>query len=214
RDENDKVLGGVCSGLGNYFGIDSVILRIIFVIMFFSGIGFLAYIILWAVVPSSAVSEIGSYRKKLYRDTDNKLIAGVCSGLSKYFGVPIWIPRLLFLIPFLSFAFKWGHWGGLSFPDFLSFSFSPGSFLVYIILWLVLPEATTTAEKLEMKGEKVDMNSIKNSVVEEMKGVKERAEKLSKEAAGIAREKSKVMGAEFSGAVKRNRNPIGNIVAG
>ena len=214
RDENDKVLGGVCSGLGNYFGIDSVILRIIFVIMFFSGIGFLAYIILWAVVPSSAVSEIGSYRKKLYRDTDNKLIAGVCSGLSKYFGVPIWIPRLLFLIPFLSFAFKWGHWGGLSFPDFLSFSFSPGSFLVYIILWLVLPEATTTAEKLEMKGEKVDMNSIKNSVVEEMKGVKERAEKLSKEAASIAREKSKVMGAEFSGAVKRNRNPIGNIVAG
>lgn len=214
RDENDKVLGGVCSGLGNYFGIDSVILRIIFVIMFFSGIGFLAYIILWAVVPSSAVSEIGAYRKKLYRDTDNKLIAGVCSGLSKYFGVPIWIPRLLFLIPFLSFAFKWGHWGGLSFPDFLSFSFSPGSFLVYIILWLVLPEATTTAEKLEMKGEKVDMNSIKNSVVEEMKGVKERAEKLSKEAAGIAREKSKVMGAEFSGAVKRNRNPIGNIVAG
>ncbi len=214
RDENDKVLGGVCSGLGNYFGIDSVILRIIFVIMFFSGIGFLAYIILWAVVPSSAVSEIGAYRKKLYRDTDNKLIAGVCSGLSKYFGVPIWIPRLLFLIPFLSFAFKWGHWGGLSFPDFLSFSFSPGSFLVYIILWLVLPEATTTAEKLEMKGEKVDMNSIKNSVVEEMKGVKERAEKLSKEAAGIAREKSKIMGAEFSSAVKRNRNPIGNIVAG
>ncbi len=64
RDENDKVFGGVCSGLGNYFGIDSVILRIIFVIMFFSGIGFLAYIILWAVVPSSAVSEIGSYRKK------------------------------------------------------------------------------------------------------------------------------------------------------
>lgn len=214
RDENDKVLGGVCSGLGNYFGIDAVILRIIFVVLLFSGVGFLAYLILWAVVPSSAVNEIGAYRKKLYRDTDNKLIAGVCSGLSKYFGVPIWIPRILFLIPFLSFAFKWGHWGGFSFPDFLSFSFSPGSFLVYIILWLVLPEATTTAEKLEMKGEKVDMNSIKNSVVEEMKGVRERAEKLSKEAAGIAREKSQAMGAEFNSAVKRSGNPIGNFIAG
>jgi len=214
RDENDKVLGGVCSGLGNYFGIDSIIVRIIFVILLFSVIGFLAYIILWAVVPSSAVNEIGAYRKKLYRDTDNKLIAGVCSGLAKYFGVPVWIPRVLFLIPFLSLAFKWGHWGGFSFPDFLSFSFSPGSFLVYIILWLVLPEATTTSEKLEMKGEKVDMNSIKNSVVEEMKGVRERAEKLSKEAAGIARDKSKTMGAEFGNAVKRNRNPIGNIIAG
>ncbi len=60
--------------------------------------------------------------------------------------------------------------------------FSPGSLIIYIILWLVIPEAVSTAEKLEMKGEKVDMNSIKNSVMEEMKGVQQRAEKFGKEA--------------------------------
>ncbi len=213
RDENDKVLGGVASGLANYFGIDSVIVRIIFIVLLFSGIGFLAYIIMWAVVPSSASTEIGSYRKKLYRDRDNKLIAGVCSGLAKYFGIQTWVPRLLFLIPFLSFAFRWGHWGDFGFPDFINFSFSPGSVFVYIILWLVIPEATTTSEKLEMKGEKVDMNSIKNSVVEEMKGVKDRAQKLSAEAAGVAKEKTAAMGADISGFARRNRTTFGDVIA-
>lgn len=212
RDENDKVLGGVCSGLANYFGIDSVIVRIIFIILLFSGIGFLAYIIMWAVVPSTASTEIGSYRKKLYRDRDGKLIAGVCSGLAKYFGVQVWIPRLLFLIPFLSFAFRWNHWGDFGFPDFINLSFSPGSLIVYIILWLVIPEATTTSEKLEMKGEKVDMNSIKNSVVEEMKGVKDRAQKLSNEAAGIAKEKTAAMGADISSFARRNKTSFGDVI--
>ena len=78
----------------------------------------------------------------------------------------------------LSFAFRDRHWGAFDFPGFLNLSFSPGSLIIYIILWLVIPEATSTSEKLEMKGEKVDMNSIKNSVVEEMKGVQQRAEKF------------------------------------
>jgi phage shock protein PspC (stress-responsive transcriptional regulator) len=214
RDENDKVLGGVCSGLANYFNIDVVIARIIFVVLLFSGIGFLTYIIMWIAVPSSATTQIGGTRKKLFRDPDEKLIAGVCSGIGNYFGINAWIPRVLFLLPFLSFISRWGHWGGLwDFGDVLRFTFSPTSLIVYIILWIVIPEANTTSEKLEMKGEKVDMNSIKASVMGEMKGVGKKAEKFGKEASSLVTEKANVVAGDVKNFAKRNRGGLGNVIA-
>ncbi|MBK8609410.1 MAG: PspC domain-containing protein [Chitinophagaceae bacterium] len=214
RDENNKVLGGVCSGLANYFNIDTVIARIIFVILFFSGIGFLTYIIMWIAVPSSASVQIGGTRKKLFRDPDEKILAGVCSGIGNYFGVNAWIPRVLFLLPFLSFISRWGHWGGLwDFGDILRFTFSPTSLIIYIILWMVIPEALTTSEKLEMKGEKVDMNSIKASVMEEMKGVGKKAEKFGKEASAVAAEKASMVTEDVKNFTRRNRGGLGNVIA-
>ena len=212
RDENNKVIGGVCSGIARYFGTDPIIIRIIFVLLAFAGAGVLAYFIIWVAVPSTASKEIGSVRKKLFRDPDDKIIGGVGSGLGNYFGVTPWIPRALFLIPFLSIAFRWHDWGVFDFPSFVSLSFSPGSLIIYIILWLVLPEASSTAEKLEMKGEKVDMNSIKNSVMEEMKGVQQRAEKFAKEASAVAGEKGQQLGAELKSAAKRNSRSLGDVI--
>ena len=90
--------------------------------------------------------------------------------------------------------------------------FSPGALIVYIILWLVIPEAFSTTEKLEMKGEKVDMNSIKNSVVEEMKGVQQRAGKFAKEAKDVAQEKGKAFSAEVGGVAKRGGRSLGDII--
>ncbi|MEO6540150.1 MAG: PspC domain-containing protein, partial [Ferruginibacter sp.] len=214
RDENDKVLGGVCSGLANYFNIDVVVARIIFVVLLFSGIGFLTYIIMWIAVPSSATTQIGGTRKKLFRNPDEKLIAGVCSGIGNYFGINAWIPRVLFLLPFLSFISRWGHWGGMwDFGDVLRFTFSPTSLIVYIILWIVIPEATTTSEKLEMKGEKVDMNSIKASVVGEMKGVGKKAEKFGKDASAVITEKANVVAGDVKNFTRRNRGGLGNVIA-
>ena len=210
RDENDKVIGGVCSGLANYFGIDVVVVRIVFVVLAVSfGVGLIPYLILWIAVPSSASTVIGSTRKKLYRDPDNKFIAGVCSGIANYFGISVWIPRILFLLPFLSFAGR--NWG--DFSDVIRLGFSPGSLIIYIILWLVIPEATSTTEKLEMKGEKVDMNSIKNSVMEEMKGVQQRAQKLGNEAKAVAQERGKAFGAEVGSVARRSGRSLGDIIA-
>jgi phage shock protein PspC (stress-responsive transcriptional regulator) len=214
RDENNKVLGGVCAGLANYFGIDPVVIRIIFVVLLFAGgIGFLPYIIFWIAVPSTASTEIGSSRKKFFRDPDDKIVAGVCSGIGNYFGINAWIPRVLFLLPFISVAFRWGNWGFYDFPSFLNFSISPGSVIIYIILWLVVPEATTTTEKLEMKGEKVDMNSIKNSVMEEMKGVGQRVGKAGAEMGSFATEKGREMGAELGKVAKKGGTSLGDIIA-
>ncbi|MEJ7588279.1 MAG: PspC domain-containing protein [Ferruginibacter sp.] len=208
RDENDKVIGGVCSGLANYFGMDVVIVRIIFVVLAISfGVGLIPYLILWIVVPSTATTEIGGLRKKLYRDSENKIIGGVCSGMANYFSINPWIPRVLFLLPFLSFISRWDD-----FPDFLRVGFSPGALIVYIILWLVIPEAFSTTERLEMKGEKVDMNSIKKSVKEEMKDVQQRAEKFSKQAKSFAQERGKTFGAEAGSFARRGSRSLGDII--
>lgn len=51
RDEYHKVIGGVCSGLADYFQMDVTIVRILFVITAFAGVGFIPYIILWIVIP-------------------------------------------------------------------------------------------------------------------------------------------------------------------
>ena len=137
RDANNRIIGGVCSGIAAYFGIEPIIVRLVFI---FSGIGFFAYLLLWAFVPSSDSVQSG-VRKRLFRNPDEKIIAGVCSGIASYFNINVWIPRLLFLLPFLSFFFRWGHFGPLTFPNFIGFTFSPGAFFLYIILWMVVPEA-------------------------------------------------------------------------
>jgi hypothetical protein len=76
----------------------------------------------------------------------------------------------------------------------------------------VIPEASSTVEKLEMKGEKVDVNSIKNSVMEEMKDVQQRMSKMGKEAKTMASEKTKILSSEMGYAVKRTGRSFGDII--
>lgn len=99
--------------------------------------------------------------KKLYRDIDNRVIAGVCSGLGHYFGIDrVWI-RVIFIVLFL--------------PLFTSkFLLPSGStiLLIYIILWVAVPSAKTTTEKLEMQGEKIDIDNIERKVKEEYQNLK------------------------------------------
>lgn len=60
RSEDNKILGGVCGGLGEYFKIDPNIIRVIFVLLaVFGGSGFLIYIILWIMLPSKSQANIG-----------------------------------------------------------------------------------------------------------------------------------------------------------
>jgi phage shock protein PspC (stress-responsive transcriptional regulator) len=93
-----------------------------------------------------------SRSRRLYRDPENSVIGGVCGGLSAYFKVDPVIFRLLFVIFFFA--------GG-------------ASILVYIILWIVLPRAETAAQKLEMRGEKVNVSNLEKKIREEYDTVKE-----------------------------------------
>jgi phage shock protein PspC (stress-responsive transcriptional regulator) len=94
--------------------------------------------------------------RKLYRDTDHRIAGGVCSGLGAYFSVDPLLFRILFVV--------------------FTFMFFSGS-IIYLILWLVIPEARTTAEKLEMKGKPVTFENIKRSVKEEFEDVKRKFNK-------------------------------------
>ncbi|MBN8790338.1 MAG: PspC domain-containing protein [Terrimonas sp.] len=202
RAANDKVLGGVCAGIAHYMKIDPAVVRIIFALIAFGGFGFgvVLYIILWIILPVRSLQT--NVRKRLYRDPDNKLIGGVAGGLSAYFNIDTWIPRLIFLLPFLFgmlpnlFSGFWWHWRG----PWVAFSGLGGTFFVtYIILWIVLPKAVTASEKLEMRGEKIDLESIKNTVQEELQSVKSRGEKLGTE----FKEKAKVVGEEMKDTLKQ-----------
>ncbi len=85
-------------------------------------------------------------RRRLFRDVDDQKVGGVCSGLARYFDLDVTLLRILWVVSLLVFGF--GLW-------------------LYIILWAVLPEAKTTAEKLEMMGEAPNIENIKNTIHKE-----------------------------------------------
>jgi len=87
--------------------------------------------------------------RRLFRDPDDHLAAGVCSGIANYFDIQaVWI-RLAFA---LAFCF-----------------FGTGLFL-YIILWIVIPKATTRADRMAMKGEKLNLQGFARNFEDELKG--------------------------------------------
>ena len=91
--------------------------------------------------------------KKLYRDKEKGMIGGVAAGLGHYFGIEtVWIRIALILL-------VWGFGTGI---------------LAYIILWIVVPEAVTTSEKLEMNGEPVTISNIEKKVREEFENVSDK----------------------------------------
>ncbi len=99
-------------------------------------------------------SEKGTSKKKskkLYRDPDNKALGGVCSGLSEFSGVSITTIRIIFLV----FLF-----------------IGQVSIIAYLILWIAVPEAKTTAQKLEMKGDKINVSNIEKTVKQEFEDLK------------------------------------------
>ncbi len=161
RNADDKIIAGVCRGLADRMNIDPVVVRIIFVIFF--GAFFWIYLLLWLILPSQSNNTY--ITRRLFRNPDDKQIAGVCGGLAKYFHTDAWKVRLLFLLPLIfsgvvsslhPFAWHWGFGPGV-FAGSLGSSF----FLLYIILWIAVPYATTDTEKMEMRGERIDINSIK-----------------------------------------------------
>ena len=147
RNINDKVIGGVASGISNYFKIDPLITRIIFITMaFFGGFGLLAYIICWIGIPAGNDSE-SIIRKRYYRDSDEKVLGGVAMGVANYFSIDVSLVRILFLI---------------------SIFFGGFGVLIYFILWFITPEATTVGEKMSMKGYSVTLENIEKYVEEKI----------------------------------------------
>jgi phage shock protein PspC (stress-responsive transcriptional regulator) len=94
----------------------------------------------------SAFNYSNTGARTLFRDPDEHLLGGVCSGLANYFNIqPIWV-RLLFAA---------------------AVAFFGTGILLYAILWIVIPRATSRADRMAMKGEKLNLQGFKNSFEEE-----------------------------------------------
>jgi phage shock protein PspC (stress-responsive transcriptional regulator) len=87
---------------------------------------------------------------RLYRDTDHRVIGGVCAGMAAYWDIELWLVRLIFFV----------------------LAMMGVGILIYLILYIVIPEAKTTAEKIEMKGNPVNIRNIKDSVKKEFDTVR------------------------------------------
>jgi len=90
--------------------------------------------------------------RRMYRDPDNRILGGVCSGMGAYWHIDPLIFRIIFILAIFGFV-------------------GP---IIYLILWAVIPEARTTAQKLEMRGEPVNISNIGKSVKEEFENIKNR----------------------------------------
>ncbi|MEZ4808956.1 MAG: PspC domain-containing protein [Allomuricauda sp.] len=101
--------------------------------------------------------------KKLYRDIDQKYIGGVCAGLEHYLGFDaLWI-RLIFILLAVFTGF------GL---------------IAYILLWILVPEATTTSQKLDMRGEPINISNIERKVKEGFEDVADKVKNVDYEKVG------------------------------
>lgn len=168
RLERKKILGGVCAGIAHYLAIDPLWIRLIAILLLFSGrVNFgplfewfpwdwafrfsfagwtvLAYIILWVILPVSYEDPEDKNIKKLYRNPDDRVIGGVSSGLAAYFNIDVIWVRLAFL--------------GLLFAG--------GSGLViYLILWIITPVAKSITERIVMKGGAITLSNIESTILE------------------------------------------------
>jgi|AGTN01.2.fsa_nt_gi Putative stress-responsive transcriptional regulator len=175
RNANDQIIGGVCSGLAHYFKTDPVWIRIIFVMLF--GFLFWVYIVLWIVLKAKALES--NVTKRLYRNPNDSYIGGVCGGIAAYFKIDTWIPRVLFLLPLLLNVF-----GMISFfplnhlfrdVDF-NWNLNGSIVLIYLVLWIIIPEAKTVKQKLEMMGEEDYIQSIREKVSDNVASARSRSE--------------------------------------
>jgi phage shock protein PspC (stress-responsive transcriptional regulator) len=230
RNNTDKFLGGVCSGIANYLNFDPAVVRLLFAIITFGGfgLGFLIYILLWIILPARDFD--GYTGKRIFRNPDDRIIGGVAGGLAAYFNKSVKVIRLIFAAPLILNIF-FNLLNGLI--SVWRFDYSPldiafGSItstfiLIYIILWIVLPEAKTPYDKMEMRGETVDVNRIRQNVQEGMgdfskraqawgEEVKDSARQFGERARNFANTRGKTFASEASAAARPAASGIGHVI--
>ena len=168
RDMANRKISGVAAGIAQYFAVNPLWIRLAFVFgtlftpainiwsrhdlnVSFGGWVAVAYIVLWVLLPKrydapahpEALLNSGPLAgRRLFRDTGTGKVAGVAAGLAAYFNVDATLVRILLILGLL-----------------LGFSTIP----LYIILWIVLPEAKTVSDKLRMRGDAMTLESFDSS---------------------------------------------------
>jgi phage shock protein PspC (stress-responsive transcriptional regulator) len=128
---------------------------------------------------NTSKKENTSSEKRIYRDTDNAVIAGVCSGIANYTNIDVVIVRAIFAAVLI--------FGGFGLP-------------LYIVLWIIIPKASTTIDKLRMRGKPINVDTVRDEV-------EQAAERLSSKSQRFAQKIRK------DDAYQRKVNSVGRIFA-
>lgn len=134
----------------------------------------------------------GRPRKRLYRDPDHKVLGGVCGGLGAYFNIDPVIFRIIMALLAIG-AFGTG-------------------ILVYFILWIATPEANTAAEKLEMRGERVDLNNIKTTIQDELNQMKSSMKNVGQDFKNFSQGRGKQVGSDIENFFHQLFSGIGRVL--
>ena len=120
RSIRDRKIGGVCGGLGEYFEVDPTIIRVVFALGIFTGLGIVAYLVAWMVIPLAPeeTANPAPTSRRLRRSASDKKLGGVCAGVAEYLGIDPTIVRVIWLCSVMIGGF------GL---------------FTYMLLWFILP---------------------------------------------------------------------------
>jgi phage shock protein C len=141
---------------------------------------------------ADAAYESIKTRKRLYRDPDSKVLGGVCGGLGAYLNVDPVVFRVVFALLAV---------GG----------FGTG-ILIYFILWIATPEAITAAEKLEMRGEKIDVNNIKATVQVEINAMKSQVKTFGEDVRNFSQGRGRQVGNDIERFFRNVFGAFGRVI--
>jgi phage shock protein PspC (stress-responsive transcriptional regulator) len=131
RSRANGSIAGVCAGLADYFGVDVVLVRLLWVIFSIATAvvgGVIVYVAAWIIMPEWDNQPVpATDRRVLRRSVSNRQIAGVCGGLAEYFEVDATAVRLVWVI--------------LS----IFCGVIIGGVIAYLLAWLIIPQATDTS---------------------------------------------------------------------
>jgi phage shock protein C len=125
RSRTNRTIAGVCAGLANYYGVDVVLVRLLFVILSIAGAiigGVIVYVAAWIIMPEGDDQPMpAADTRVLRRSTTDTQIAGVCGGLAEYFGVDSTLVRVVWVVVSI---FCGAVIGGV---------------IAYLLAWLIIP---------------------------------------------------------------------------
>ena len=126
RSRTNGTIAGVCAGLANYYGVDVVLVRLLFVILSIAGAiigGVIVYVAAWIIMPEGDDQPVVADKRVLRRSTTDKWMAGICGGMAEYFQVDAALVRLVWVI-------------GSIFCGAII-----GGILVYALAWIIIPRS-------------------------------------------------------------------------
>ena len=130
RSRTNGTIAGVCAGLANYYGVDVVLVRLLFVILSIAGAvigGVIVYVAAWIIMPEGDDLPVAASEKRvLRRSTTDKWVAGICGGMAEYFQVDAPLVRLLWVV-------------GSIFCGAII-----GGIVVYVLAWIIIPRTPDT----------------------------------------------------------------------